>query len=467
MFRPPPFLAIPVLWAALGPPVSASAEEPRPEVYDLDRSVERAIEANRSLEITRTEEDKARARVREAWAGALPQLGLEGRLNRNFKLPSFYFGGFPSLGEENGDTTGNGGEETQENVRIEVGSRYDYTATLSLTQPLWLAGKVGAALKAAKIYRRSAEKDVEAATQDIVLLTKSLFYRALLASEETEVYRTALDQAVRHRELAALRYETGLVSEYEFLRAEVEAAEAEPLLIAAESEAVQARNDLKIALGLDLGAPVEIRGELEYDPMLPEKLEARRSLAVERRPDRASLEQHVRLLEQNVRVQKADRYPNFYLTGSYQFAGNSDDLRFSDEERAISSAGGVYVTFPFWTSGRAGSRVRQAEADLRIAKIRLAEADEEIRKEVVAAELDIESAEKRLAASSKSLGAAEKAYAIAETEYENGLMTQIELMDARLALTRTRVAHLRSVHDALLAEAAWMRIVGIAWGEVW
>ncbi|MFH1679996.1 MAG: TolC family protein [Candidatus Eisenbacteria bacterium] len=448
-------------------PSAPRAEEQGADVYDLERCIAAAVEANRNLQATRVEEEKARYRVREAWAGALPQVGLEGRVSRNFKLPSFYFGGFPSMGEEDTLNGGGGGEDSPENIRIEVGSRYDYSATFSLSQPLWLAGKVGAALKAAKLYNRSAREDVEAGEQDVVLLVKGLFCRALLAEEEARVYRTAREQAIRHRDQAKLRRERGLASEFEVLRAEVDASEAEPAVIAAEAEADRARNDLKIALALEVRSPIEVRGDFEYVPLLPEKLEARGTRAVENNPDLASLRLRVLLLEQNLRVVKADRFPNFYLTGQYQFSGNSDDLRFSEEERTTSSAGGVYMTFPLWTSGATTSRIRQAHADLRVAKIRLLEAEEEVRKAVVSAELDIESAEKRLEASSKSLEYAEKASSIAETRYANGLMTQIELLDARLALTRTRVAHLRSIHDAVLAQAAWMRLVGISWGEEW
>ncbi|MBM3321722.1 MAG: TolC family protein [Candidatus Eisenbacteria bacterium] len=447
-------------------PLGARGEETS-NVYDLDRCLRIARETNRGLQAARVEEEKAGFRVREAWAAALPQIGLDGRIGRNFKLPSFYFGGFPSFGGEEDTLNGEGGEEIPENIRIEVGSRYDYTATLSLTQPLWLAGKVGAALQAAKIYNRSAKEDVEASEQGVVLLVKSLFYRALLAEAEAEVYRSARDRALHHRYAASLRRERGLASEFELLRAEVDASEADPWVIAAENEAARARNDLKTALGIDVREPIEVRGALEYAPILPEKIRGRGGRAAEENPDLAVLALRARLLEQNLRVVRADRFPNFYLTGQYQFSGNSDDLRFSEQERTSSSFGGVYATFPIWTSGATSSRIRQAEAELRIARIRLAEAEEDVRKAVVAAELDIESAEKRLAASEKSLAYAEKAHAIAETRYESGLLSQIELLDARLALTRSRVAHLRSIHDALLAQAVWMRVVGISWGEEW
>jgi outer membrane protein len=100
-----------------------------------------------------------------------------------------------------------------------------------------------------------------------------------------------------------------------------------------------------------------------------------------------------------------------------------------------------------------------------MAEIELDLAEERARKEVRTAESDIIAAEEKLEAAALTLEQAERAYEIAETRYENGLLTQIELLDARLVLTRARVTHLRALHGALLAEASWIRVVGVNRGE--
>ena len=433
-------------------------------VYDLDRCVECALEANRSLQVARLEQEKAGHRIREAWAGALPQVGLEGTFRRNFKLPSFYFGGFPE-GDSTGSGDGASSEGSADGVRIEIGAKYDYTGTFSLTQPLWLAGKVGAALQAAKIYDRSKKEEVEAWNRDVILTVKSLFYGALLAREEEEVYRAALELAERSLETTRLRRDRGLASEFDLLRAEVAVGEAKPALIEAENRARQAVDELKIAIGVPVEDPIELSGEFDYSPIPKERLDLYRESALENRPDLEVLALQVDLLEQNVRVTKSDLYPNFYLTGSYELSGSSNDLEFDERERTTSSTAGVYVSFPFWTSGATRAKVRQARADLKMAEIQLDLARERTRKDVRSAESDIVAAEEKLDAAVLTMGQAERAYEIAETRYENGLLTQIELLDARLALTRARVTHLRALHDALLAEAGWVRVVGVSRGE--
>lgn len=448
------FLILPLLLAG-----SPAAGEETP-VYNLERCIEQALETNRDLLVQREEETKAGHRIREAWAGALPQIGFEGTYNRNFKRPSFFFnadGGFG--GEEDSASSGGGSSEI---VKIEIGSKYDYNAGFSLTQPLWLAGKVGAALEAAKLYDRSAKRLVTSEEHDVILRVKAAFYGALLAKEEVGVFEEALGQAERSRGTTVARRDRGLASDFDVLRSEVAASEAKPALIASRNRARQSLDDLKLVLGVDVDAPLEIRGDFDRAPLPPEMVAARREGAVARRPERQNAELQVKLLEQNARVVRSDLFPNFYLTGNYAFSGASNDWdRFSEMERSQSAAAGIYVSFPFWTSGATTARLRQARSDLRIARIRLEQLEESIRKEIGAAELDLAAAEEQTEATGKAVDQAEMAYRIAETRYENGLMTQIELLDARLALTRTRVNHLRALHDALIAEAAWMRVVGV------
>lgn len=452
-------LALQLLLSATPAPAEEGAE-----LYDLERCIEQALETNRDLLIDREEEEKAGDRIREAWAGALPQVGFEGTFNRNIERPSFFFRSDGGFGEEESADSGGSSEV----IKIEIGARYDYTAGFSLRQPLWLAGKVGAALKAAKLYDRSASMSVEAREQLVVLQTKAAFYGALLAKEEVAVFRIALEQAESHLATTRLRRERGLASDFEVLRAEVVVSEAVPANIAAANGARQTLNELKLILGVDMERTIDVSGEFRFTPWMSEQIREEEARAVERRPDRKALELQVKLLEQNVRAVRGDLFPNFYLTGNYNFTGSSNDFdRFRDEERSRSAAAGIYVSFPFWTSGAATARLRQARSERRIAEIRLEQMEETVRKEVFAARYDMESAEEQSSATEIGVTRSEKAFEIAETRYENGLLTQIELLDVRLALTRARVAHLRALHDVLLARAAWVRVVGIPWGEEW
>jgi outer membrane protein TolC len=172
-------------------------------------------------------------------------------------------------------------------------------------------------------------------------------------------------------------------------------------------------------------------------------------------------------MKQALRAAKGDRYPNFYLLGAYSMAGASDDLDFSSEEQATASSASIEVSFPFWTSGATTAKINQAKADYALARLELETLDEEIDRQVEAVRLDLESADRQVEANRKTAELAKRAFEIAETRYESGLLSQVELLDVNDTLTEARVNLLRSLFEALTAQARWERTVGIDWGESW
>ncbi len=445
--------------------LAAAAEE----TYDLARAVERAIEANRTLRIQAVEEEKAGAKVREAWAGAFPRIDFFGTMNRNLEVQSTFiqtFGGFG--GETGADSTGDkSGSTGSEIIKLKFGADYDYLFNVRLRQPLWLGGKVGAAVRAARAYNRSTKSGGRAVMASVVLQTKILFYTALLSGKVIDVFEAARDRAERHLESVRLKRDHGLVSDFELLRARVARAGADPPLIEARNRYEKALNKLKVDLALPLEEAIEVRGELDFTPVPERILDERGAAAVETRHDRKALEFQAKLSEQALRAARGDRYPNFYLLGAYSLSGASDDLRFNSDERATASSASIEVSLPLWTSGATTAKIRQARADYAIARLRLELLDEQIREQVTAARLDLESAQEQVEANREAFELAHEAYEIAESRYENGLLSQIDLLDVNDTLTEARINLLRSLFTVLTARANWENTVGIDWGETW
>ena len=183
----------------------------------------------------------AREQVNEARSGALPSLNLGGVYTRNLKTPVFFFEGQP----------------------IRIGLDNEYVAQLQLTQPIWVAGKVGTALRAARSYMKQSEAGVSQTLQDVRVQLAQTFYGVILARELVTTAHTALDRATQHRDQARLMYEQGVVSEYDKLRAEVQVANLEPPLLTARSQHALAKENLRRLLNLDPAADIEVVGSLD------------------------------------------------------------------------------------------------------------------------------------------------------------------------------------------------------------
>jgi outer membrane protein TolC len=104
---------------------------------DFDTAWKMALEHNESLQIARNNERKAQQQVKGAYSAAMPTVDLNGTFNHYFQIPStiFYLPGAMN-------------PPTFERLRVKTqfGSENNVTANVQLTQPLWLAGKVGLVL---------------------------------------------------------------------------------------------------------------------------------------------------------------------------------------------------------------------------------------------------------------------------------------------------------------------------------
>lgn len=428
---------------------SAATAETR---LDLESCVRRALESNRGMQIQRELDEKAGYRVREAWAGAFPQINFGGSIAHNFQIQSTVITA--------PDSTGELAEQ-----EITFGSENELQAAFQLRQPLWVGGKVGAAVRGAKHFRRQSAGETMSTEQGIVLRAKALFYAALLQREEIRAFQAARDRSARSLEVTELRAESGLLSDFEVLRARTELANLEVPLMNSENAFDQAIDRLRVFLALPMTEPVVLGGELDYMPVPEEATKRRHALAKEIRPDWQALNEAIGLQEQLLRIVRGDRFPSFYLTGSYGWFGFSDDFQFNDISDFSTAA--VEVSFPIWTSGATTARIRQARSDLAVVHLRREELDSEIEREVREAENAMRTGERRVDATEDSWNLARRAAEIASLRFENGLLSQVALLDAQDSLTEARVAHLRALSDAHIARASWERSVGHAYGEPW
>ena len=68
--------------------------------------------------------------------------------------------------------------------------------------------------------------------------------------------------------------------------------------------------------------------------------------------------------------------------------------------------------------------------------------------------LRMEDAKNRILAQTETVKLAERGYELAVTSFKSGVLNQIDVLDAELMLTQTRLARLQAIFDYLTAKAA-------------
>ncbi|HLE82996.1 MAG TPA: TolC family protein, partial [Thermoanaerobaculia bacterium] len=218
-------------------PAAPTAGEAVP--LSLEGAVARAVERNEEVLIALAEEARTEGLIREISAGAWPSLTAAGNYTRNIERPVFFF---------------NSPEGLQ---RIEVGSDNEIDLSARLRQTLY-DPVLGPAMRAARLAREAAAAGTERVRTLVALEARLRYFDALFARDLVRVREQAVAQAEARLDQVRAFRDAGTAAEFDFLTAEVEAANLRPPLIEARNERELAVNRLKRVVGLPLAQPVEL-----------------------------------------------------------------------------------------------------------------------------------------------------------------------------------------------------------------
>ena len=333
-----------------------------------------------------------------------------------------------------------------------MGEQDTTSLTFSLTQPLYTGGRLTLNSKQAKLNYLRAEKELQQTQSEVIYQVKEGFYSVLLATKNLEIAQRALNQAKAHLEIVESFYKSGRASRFDLLRAKVEVANLKPDVIKARNNLSLARERLAGILSVP-SSSLDLEGELEFKS-LTLTLDDAIKIAFNSRGDLNSLKLQEEIAKVSLQVAKVRNFPSLSFVGNYQFTHPGEKEEW-DKDWNIS----LVLSFPFFDMGKRAF-VRERESQLRQVQLAIKQLKDAIQLEVKKAFWDMEAAKEAIAAQKKNIQQAQEALSIAEARYRSGTITQIEVLDASLALTRARLGYTRALYNYNMAKAALIKAIG-------
>ncbi|MDQ3623098.1 MAG: TolC family protein [Verrucomicrobiota bacterium] len=417
---------------------------------------------------------RSRGFIIEVRAEALPQLSLnanydtqESRLNQTFDrgatqgseeitLPDTIDPAFgAALGPIFAALSGTG----------QPGSReipdQTYNISLQVSQLLYSGGRVRASIAAAKFAEDSAYYQFRDVLDQVITRTRSQFYsiltnRALITVQE-ETVRLQQDLLQDQRN----RFEAGTVPRFNVIRAEVELANVIPNLIRARNDYLIAQIDLAKTLGLDPGPggrpTFECVGTLGV-PGRALSLVDSLSLAKARRPFLKAQRRNILSQAERVKGAHAGYKPTLRASAGYQIRNSSfsDNLDQTIDGWFIGVQGNWNLFDGFATTGR----VKQERALLEQAKINYDDSVQQVELEVQQAYARVQQGREVVESQRKNIEQARESLRLANERLSAGAGTQLEVLDARVALTAAQTTELQARSDYNKALAEFDRVTG-------
>lgn len=402
----------------------------------LEDAIKVALAWNKPLRAALEDKEIARGRVVESYGEVLPSVSAVGSYGRVDQLRGFKVG----------------------TTRVYLGDFDNYSADLQVRQPIFRGGAIGAALRAAQIYSYLADEAVRAQIQATIFEVASAYYEALLAEKLYEANRAAVESAERHLADVRTKFSQGVASRFDVLRAEVDVSNFQADAIREQNRLHLAKTRLLKGMGVSQETEVALAGELAYEPARPVLEEAMR-IAQTNRPDLTIAEAGVRLQEEALRIAKSRYWPSVDATFVYGWAYPDPHTSLRDwDDRWVA---GVEVALPLFDGLRREGRVIQEGAALERRKVELRDAEERAALEVQQALLSLRDAEELAESQRLNLERAQEGLRLAEVGFREGVTTEVEVVDARAALTRARGLYYQAIHAHTMARLSLQLAMGI------
>lgn len=408
-----------------------------------------ALKESHEAKKSQLDVENSEYKIDEVRARALPQINGSAGLTYN---PILQKSALP------GDFVGKPGET----LLIAFGQKWNGNAALSLNQTLF-DNSVITGLKAAKTTKEFYQLNAQLTDEQIIEEVATTYYRILIQRQQLHNVDSTIKNTQKVLSILKGLYDNGLAKKIDVDRIEVNNSN----LNSQRQQMVNAidllQNQLKFYMGMDIRTPVVIP-DFNLSQIRPVAV-PEDAIDLSNRTELSILNSQKKLLEYQKDAVKSEYMPSLSLSGSYSYQGLGDKFPvFNGPKNGVNwfdvAAVGLNLRVPIFNGFATRSRIKQA--DISIKKL-----EQDIGQAQLALNLDYENAKTQLNNSIITLNAQEKnmdlamqVYHNTENNYNNGLATLTDLLQAETSLTESQSNHSKALLDYKVAEIQLIKAKG-------
>lgn len=319
---------------------------------------------------------------------------------------------------------------------LRTDTRNIFAGAVTLTQPLYMGGKIRAYNKITKYAEELARQQHSTGMQDVILDTDQAYWQVISLVHKKKLAESYLKLLQQLESDIDKMINEGVATKADGLSVKVKVNEAEMTLTKVEDGLSLSRMLLCQLCGLDLTTDIILADEQKEN--LAEANIASSNINMEGiyvyaiRPEIRSLELASKIYDQKVNVARSEYLPSIALMGSYIATSPSVLNSFEKKFKGMWNVG-VMVSVPLWHWGEGINKVKAAKSEARIAQYQLEEAKEKIQLQVNQAAFKVNETAKKLTMAEKNLEKANENLRYATLGFEEGVIPASNVLEAHTA----------------------------------
>jgi len=403
------------------------------------------ITRDQNLEIKLTTRDYAyqSKNVLKAYGDFLPRLDYQFQAINNIERPEFVIPGFG---------------------RIRFGTEYNYTHLLQLQLPIFTGLSRIANLSIQKNLKKSMAEELRNKEDEVVLKALEAYFNLMLANTLIMVNQRGYDAALANFEQVQKFYELGAASKLDYLRAKARLSSAEPPLRSAYNQRSFAEENLKFILNTHAEDSLVVLDTLArqefFSEYLAYPLADLCSLAVLERPDLASLRYQKEAAGDQKTISFSRFLPVVNLAANVQHQAQIDKWQVSADDYVRSKSAVVIVQLPLFQGAKRLFDYQQAQINEQKTEIALELSLKSAFLQVESAYLKFQDTRANLASLQEAMLEAREALRLANLNYQEGIITQVDVLTGQVSLISTEVKFQEGVYEYNLSQLYLLKYIG-------
>lgn len=335
---------------------------------------------------------------------------------------------------------------------LRTDTRNMFGGMVTLTQPIFMGGKIIAYNKITKFAEQLAESQHATELQDVILNTDQAYWQVISLVNKKKLAEGFLELVKKLDSDVSKMVAEGVATKADELSVKVKVNEAEMTLTKVENGLSLSKMVLCQLCGIPLDTPITLADESMENITLPDTyIEGNVNTALSNREELKSLELASKIYRQKVNVTRSEFLPSVGLTATYLVTNPSLVNGFEKKMRGMWGVG-MMVKIPVFHWGEGIYKVKAAKAEANIAQYKLDDVKEKVELQVTQATYKVNEATKKLAMAEKNMAKADENLRYANLGFQEGVIPTSNVLEAQTAWLSAQSGKIDAQIDVKMSE---------------
>ena len=428
------------------------------EPLTVDQAVARALANQPLIQQAQAAVEAARARVGEAQSAYYPFVNGSASYNRitdeSFSIASVLPPGVPlsAFGVNPGTPLA---QLLSSPLSLAPVNNWDFS--VGLNQVIYQFGKREIQVKLAENGTAAAQIGLEQIQMSLAFQTVQTFYSVLFLQDQVAALDSQMQNLQEHLAGVEARMETGSATRYDELSTQARVTALQSQRIDAQNMLDKQVIGLKQLLGMEESAPLQLSGGFAPSAATTPDEAALLGASMSSRPEVRQAAESESAAELGRRLTATASYPTLSAHASIGYkTGALPDIN----ALSLSWVVGVQLNVPIFQGFLVARQNDEADGKLQAARQAALAARRTVTTQVLQAIQDLKAARDQVQAAQTQLDQAKDVLDVVKVQYDLGLLTNLEYLDAQAGLERAQLGSLQSQYREVLSEYALRQAAG-------